>query len=469
MLLAELQRCLDAGLHESAVSAADALLAAQRRSFPARLGRARANLSLGRVMDADQDVAEALRLMPQDLQAGLIRAQIDHRLGRVDPAVERLRALSRVGGALGIEATVVLSEVLHFAHRHADLAALVAAGGAWSKDPRSALAAARVMARERPSDAIEALRPLACAAHGPVMHRVAGFEMVQLLDRMGRFREAFDLAATLHAATTPPYDLEGLLLGIRDQREMVERGGPAFRPRCAPVEGVAIMVALPRSGTTLLEQMLDRHPAVAGIGEYEGIERVGAALVSTGLWPRGLGMLQPAAAAAARGLYVDPLARMRRPGAAWSLDKTLCAWQWIPALACVLPGARCIHVERDPRDMAISMFLSFFNPRHYGWMSSLGSIRLVIEAHRSFVRPALSALGVPHECVPYERLVEDPAGHARRCLDLLGLPMDPAVLAPEGNARAVYTLSHEQVRRPINAASIDRWRNYAWAFDGSWD
>jgi hypothetical protein len=47
--------------------------------------------------------------------------------------------------------------------------------------------------------------------------------------------------------------------------------------------------------------------------------------------------------------------------------------------------------------------------------------------------------------------------------------MDPAVLAPEGNARAVYTLSHEQVRRPINAASIDRWRNYAWAFDGSWD
>jgi hypothetical protein len=46
--------------------------------------------------------------------------------------------------------------------------------------------------------------------------------------------------------------------------------------------------------------------------------------------------------------------------------------------------------------------------------------------------------------------------------------MDPAVLAPEANARAVYTLSHEQVRRPINAASIGRWRNYEWAFDGAW-
>jgi len=51
----------------------------------------------------------------------------------------------------------------------------------------------------------------------------------------------------------------------------------------------------------------------------------------------------------------------------------------------------------------------------------------------------------------------------------MGLPMDPAVLAPEANARAVFTLSHEQVRRPINSASIGRWRNYAFAFDGSWD
>jgi hypothetical protein len=46
--------------------------------------------------------------------------------------------------------------------------------------------------------------------------------------------------------------------------------------------------------------------------------------------------------------------------------------------------------------------------------------------------------------------------------------MDPAVLAPEANARSVLTLSHEQVRRPINASSIGRWRNYEWAFDRSW-
>jgi hypothetical protein len=111
------------------------------------------------------------------------------------------------------------------------------------------------------------------------------------------------------------------------------------------------------------------------------------------------------------------------------------------------------------------MFLSFFNPRWYGWMSSLDSIRQVIEAERSIVRPALSLLNIPHESIAYEALVADPAAHAKRCLDRLGLPMDDAVLAPEENPRAVYTLSHAQVRRPINAASIGRWRNYAWAFE----
>ena len=69
----------------------------------------------------------------------------------------------------------------------------------------------------------------------------------------------------------------------------------------------------------------------------------------------------------------------------------------------------------------------------------------------------------------YEDFVADPAANAARCLSRMGLAMDARVLAPESNARAVFTLSHEQVRRPINPSSIGRWRNYAFAFDGSWD
>ncbi|MFN5497747.1 MAG: hypothetical protein ACK5C3_14380, partial [bacterium] len=57
----------------------------------------------------------------------------------------------------------------------------------------------------------------------------------------------------------------------------------------------------------------------------------------------------------------------------------------------------------------------------------------------------------------------------RRVLDLLGVPFDPCVLSPESNTRTVLTLSHEQVRRPINRSSIGRWKNYEFAFGSEWD
>jgi hypothetical protein len=467
--LAALQRQLDSGQFEAALSIADVLIAKSRRHLAAWLARARANWSLGRIMDADRDVDECLRLAPFELQAGLMRAQIDQRLGRIDSAVNRLQRLMAAQGATAVEAGVVLSEVLHFAHRHDELAALVSARGAWTADPRAALAAARVTARTQPGAAIDALRTIAVPSSGTVLHRIAGFELVQLLDRTGDYRGAFEVASALHASTTPPYDLIGLEQAVQEQRGMVARESSRRTPRAEPVEGVAIIVGLPRSGTTLLEQMLDRHPSIGGIGEYEGIERMGETLVSRGLWPRSLRLIRPDAAAQIQAAYTGALARLRRPGREWTLDKTLSAWLWLPAISCLLPGARCLHIERDPRDCAISMFLSHFNPNWYGWMASLASIRRVIEAYRSLVPEALSRLGIPHESAQYEALVEDPPSHAARCLDLLSLPMDPAVLAPEANARAVYTLSHEQVRRPINSSSIGRWRNYPWAFGPDWD
>ena len=92
--LAALQRQLNAGHFEQALTTADALLALQKRSVPGWLARARANLSLGRVMDADTDVDQCLRLAPSDPQALMIRAQVDQRLGRIDSAVDRLRPLA---------------------------------------------------------------------------------------------------------------------------------------------------------------------------------------------------------------------------------------------------------------------------------------------------------------------------------------------------------------------------------------
>ena len=81
----------------------------------------------------------------------------------------------------------------------------------------------------------------------------------------------------------------------------------------------------------------------------------------------------------------------------------------------------------------------------------------------------MEVLGIEHEAIVYEDLVDDPAREAQRCLSRLGLPMDERVLAPEQNTRAAVTLSAMQVRKPINRSSIGRWRNYEFAFDGAWD
>jgi hypothetical protein len=105
----------------------------------------------------------------------------------------------------------------------------------------------------------------------------------------------------------------------------------------------------------------------------------------------------------------------------------------------------------------------------YGWTASLNSIRQLIEAERSIVPGTLEVLEVAHESIFYEDLVDDPSKQAMRCLKRMNLAMDERVLAPENNAKAVYTISHEQVRKPINRSSIGRWKNYEFAFDSSWD
>jgi hypothetical protein len=304
---------------------------------------------------------------------------------------------------------------------------------------------------------------------GPAwLRRFAGFDAVRLLDAAGRFREAFDLATHLHATTGAPFDVAGLERDIERQRNLLGKGAAWCPPRAPRLSNHSLVVSLPRSGTTLLEQMLDRHPQVTGIGEYDGIPNLSDDVISTGLWPDQLDALDPMQAAAFQRRYVNGARTLLRPGTTHAFDKMLVTWQWLPAVACVLPGAVALHMARDPRDMAVSLFLSNFHPIGMGWTASIDGIRRVTAAERSMLPQALGTLGIPHETVVYENLVANPAATVERCLKRMGLPMHPAVLEPERNARTVHTLSHDQVRKPINAGSIGRWKNYAWAFDEAW-
>jgi tetratricopeptide (TPR) repeat protein len=466
---AAIERLLRSGDAAEALRLADGLLAKARGNFAGRFGRARALLQLGKVGEADAELDECVRLAAKDPHVRLLRGIVDQRLGRVDRAIASLRPVATGATPLATEAAIALAESLWFGHRRDELAAMLAAGGPWTRDPRAALAAARLRGRDEPEAAIDELRSIADRAPTPLLRRVAGFEAVGMLDRAGRYREAFELATALHAATTAPFDLDGMLLEVERQRKELDGGRLRLEARIEPVRDVALVVGLPRSGTTLLEQMLDGHSAIAGIGEYDGIETLADELTATGRYPKSIGTIPVAHLEAARDRYRTGARRLARAGATFTFDKTLRAWNRLPAIAAALPGAVCFRITRDPRDQAISTFLSYFHPIADGWTASLESIRRVTEAERSILPRALEALGLPHESLSLEELVADPEAHANRCLSRLGLALDSRVLRPEANPRTVFTLSHEQVRRPINRAGIGRWRNYEFAFGPAWD
>jgi hypothetical protein len=362
---------------------------------------------------------------------------------------------------------------MHRAGRKDELDAFIDRGGRWLDDERAAVFAGRALLRRDRGKAMAHLEATARSTRSALLKRIAGFEAVRLLDAEGKYREAFDLASYIHRETTPAYDLGGLELDVREQAELLGRGKAWFQPRNADraedLARLVFVVGMPRSGTTLLEQMLDRHPSISGIGEYEGIFAIQESLVGLGLWPRDLRSLQPGDAVRLAGEYIAGAHARRRAGATHTFDKTLHAWRMLPAAASVLPGASFVRITRDPRDTAISMFLSNFHPRSWGFTASLESIRRVIALERQIVPKAFEVLGLRAVSVVYEDLVDAPEREIRRVLDCIGVPFDPVVLAPEANTRTVLTLSYEQVRRSINRSSIGRWRNYAFAFGSEWD
>lgn len=465
----KMERLFAAGDGPGGLRCANELLAQSPGSFIGRLGRARGNIRTGNYVEAHKDIDLALLLSPNDHQARMTKAALDLRLGRTDEAVENMTFVANARGPHSVEATISLLLALHGAGRNEQFLKVAHTPGPWTKDPRAELIRARVVAIEDPEKGIVELIKVFRTNHPVPLRRFAGFEAVGILDKKGRYREAYDLAMDIHTATTDPLDMDTWLTPLQWQLQHFEKPTKWYTPRAPRVEGVAFIAAMPRSGTTLLEQMLDRHPAIGGIGEFDGLDHVCRTLFDGGSWPRVPRAVPDRLFVELQAKYLEGAHQIRKEGAAWTFDKSLRGWRALPEIATVFPGAVCINVDRDPRDMATSIFLSYFNPSSYEWTRSFDAIRQIVSMERRIVPRAFEVLELPSVSIVYEDLIEDPAHYAEQCLRVMGLPMDERVLSPEQNTKAAFTLSHHQVRQPINRKSIGRWKNYEWAFDSRWD
>jgi hypothetical protein len=228
------------------------------------------------------------------------------------------------------------------------------------------------------------------------------------------------------------------------------------------------ILGMPRSGTTLTEQILASHPDVHGAGELHDLltivqrptaQAAAAASMPAPGFPDNL-MHATAQTLSLWGAEYRGRLRQRAPDARCITDKMPANFFALGLISAMLPEARIVHVRRNPLDTCLSNFMHLFNAgqEHTYDLAELGSYyadyaRLM--EHWRTVLPAGSFLEVQ-----YEDIVADLEGQARRLIDYCGLAWDDACLDFHRNTRDVRTASLMQVRQPLYRGSVERWRRY---------
>lgn len=214
------------------------------------------------------------------------------------------------------------------------------------------------------------------------------------------------------------------------------------------------IVGMPRSGTTLLEQILSGGPDVQGAGELSFVKQYGLDL-ATGRTPP-----EPAALQAFAAQYLAAITRISG-GRPWVADKMPLNFRFVPLICAALPQARILHIHRDPRAVCWSNFKHFFASRALGFAYDLDDLVRYYRLYTDMMTRWNELCPGRILDVDYERLSEDPETETRRIVAGLSLPWHADFLAPEKNARLVHTASADQVRQPIYRGSSDVWRAFA--------
>jgi len=232
-------------------------------------------------------------------------------------------------------------------------------------------------------------------------------------------------------------------------------------PSAAPI----FVIGLPRSGSTLIEQILASHSQVEGTMELPDI--IGIALQLDGkkrdgepsLYPEMLAGLEAQEIHALGEKYLDGSKLQRRLGRAYFVDKMPNNFLHTGLIHLILPNAKIIDARRHPMAACFSGFKQHF-ARGQGFSYSFADIGRYYADYVSLMAHFDEVLPGRVHRVLYEQMVDDPEREVRRLLDYCGLPFEENCLHFYENERSVRTASSEQVRQPIFRDGLEQWRNY---------
>jgi len=386
-----------------------------------------------------------LRRVPEDIDARLGAIMALERINRIDEAAEQRAALAaQLDPASEQRLRDKLLQV-------------------------DARLAARQGDHARAADCLQAL--LADEPADPALRISLRFDLGLSLDKCGRTDEAMQAFATAHAerralvADDHPALARGDSLYVALDQPAIQAPSWLARPQDGHRDPVFV-VGFPRSGTTLLEQLLDAHEALASFDEQPFVQRLVKHLherddslqrALDGLGDDGIGEL--------RARYFDDVASVVPAlGARRPVDKNPLNLVRLSVLAPFFPDARVILAVRHPCDVVLSCYMQNFRaPSFAVAFETLESCADMYDRVFAHWWQSRDGFALPVHVLRYEDLVADTEAESRRLFDFLQLEWDPSLLQFTERARrkgVISTPSYAQVIEPVNRKAVGRWEKY---------
>jgi tetratricopeptide (TPR) repeat protein len=238
----------------------------------------------------------------------------------------------------------------------------------------------------------------------------------------------------------------------------------ASRPHSSVTSELPVfIVGMPRSGTSLVEQIIASHPEAHGAGELPYINRFVSRLPAlTGAeagYPECLSNITPAMLDSLARQYLGYL-RSLDSQAQRITDKLPHNFMWLGMIELLFPRARIIHCVREPMDNCLSLYTTRGFNAHHSYAFDLETLGRHFQKYQQLMSLWRRELQLPMLELKYENLVWDFETEVRRLIDFCGLAWDDRCLRYHENGRVSTTLSYDQVRSPIYKGSVGRWRNY---------
>ena len=311
----------------------------------------------------------------------------------------------------------------------------------------------------------------------PLWKSQLGFDYGVCLDKAGRFAEAWQ---TFNAAHAMRNGVTGDAAGDRQAldfftllRAPVSGDWPKIGPPDDGIPDPVFVVGFPRSGTTLLEQILDARDGLVSFDEQPYLPKTLLALQNEGVvYPSGLAALDAQMRGRLRNHYFRQTeARVPDRGGRRLVDKNPLNWARVPLIRALFPQARIILALRHPCDVILSCYMRNLRSTVLGGaFSGFDRIADLYIEMADYWQALAPKLDMPVLVSRYEDLVADAQTSTRQIAAFLEIPWDPGWLDNSSHARSkaiIHTPSYAQVTEPLNARAMGRWRNYRRFFDAA--